>query len=271
MGVGSVLVKVGRVGWLAKGFVYLMAGYLALRVAVAASGWASTPTLGGASRADTAGAIQSVAGADGVVLWLLAAGMLLYAGWRLMAAVVPGGRGLTAITRRAGFVISAVVYLAFASSAVAVARHRAATRSGDARFTDLSASMMSYVAGRVLIGVVAVVVLAAAVGQVVRGIRKDVVAELDLSGLPASRVRWAVRLGSIGELGRGVGVGLVGFFLLRSAIAYDVRHDPGLDSALRRIATQPWGVVVVVVVAVGFAAYGAFCLATFTRRRFRTP
>jgi len=34
-----------------------------------------------------------------------------------------------------------------------------------------------------------------------------------------------------------------------------------------RLATQTWGVLVVVVVAVGFAAYGTFCISTFTHRR----
>ena len=70
---------------------------------------------------------------------------------------------------------------------------------------------------------------------------------------------------------RGVGFGLVGFFLLRASITYDASEATGLDGALRTLATESWGVVVVVVVGVGFAAYGIFCLATFTRRQLAAP
>ena len=64
---------------------------------------------------------------------------------------------------------------------------------------------------------------------------------------------------------------LVGFFLLRSAITYDASQATGLDGALRRLAVESWGVIVVVVVGIGFAAYGIFCLATFTHRRLQAP
>ncbi|MEP7113352.1 MAG: DUF1206 domain-containing protein, partial [Ilumatobacteraceae bacterium] len=67
------------------------------------------------------------------------------------------------------------------------------------------------------------------------------------------------------------GFSLVGFFLLRSAITYDANQATGLDGALRRLAVESWGVVVVVIVGLGFAAYGIFCLATFTQRRLEAP
>ena len=65
---------------------------------------------------------------------------------------------------------------------------------------------------------------------------------------------------------------MVGFFLLRAAMTYDPNEATGLDGALRRAGHRVDGVcVVVVVVGIGFAAYGIFCLATFTRRRLQAP
>ena len=49
------------------------------------------------------------------------------------------------------------------------------------------------------------------------------------------------------------------------------RQATGLDGALRRLATQTGALVVVVIIGVGFVAYGAFCLATFTHRRLQAP
>jgi hypothetical protein len=84
-------------------------------------------------------------------------------------------------------------------------------------------------------------------------------------------VRWSRRLGVIGEIGRGIGIGLIGFFLLRAAVTYDANEATGLDGALRRLAVQSWGQLVVAVVAIGFVAYGLFCLVTFTHRRLQAP
>jgi hypothetical protein len=89
--------------------------------------------------------------------------------------------------------------------------------------------------------------------------------------MSATRITWTKRLGAIGEIGRGIGIGLVGFFLLRSAMSYNPNEATGLDGALRRVATSGWGVFVVLVVGIGFAAYGIFCLATFTHRRLQAP
>ena len=82
---------------------------------------------------------------------------------------------------------------------------------------------------------------------------------------------WTERLGAIGEVGRGVGIGLVGFFMVRAAVDYNAAEATGLDGALRRLATNTWGLVLVAVVGLGFAAYGVFCVSTFTRRRLQAP
>ena len=54
-------------------------------------------------------------------------------------------------------------------------------------------------------------------------------------------------------------------------MTYDPNQATGLDGALRRVAVNSWGVFVVVIVGIGFAAYGIFCLATFTHRRLQAP
>jgi hypothetical protein len=114
-------------------------------------------------------------------------------------------------------------------------------------------------------------VIAVGLYRISKGVTMDVEDELDMSGISPARARWTERLGAVGEVGRGIGFSLVGFFLLRSAMTYDASQATGLDGALRRLAVESWGVVVVVVVGIGFAAYGLFCLATFTHRRLQAP
>jgi Domain of Unknown Function (DUF1206) len=267
------VVKIGRAGWFAKGVVYVIAGFLALSVAAKASGWAPSTSATGNQEASPIGAIKTVAGSSGgtLLLWLLAIGMLLYAAWRVVSALLPGGTGAKAMAHRIGYIASAVMYITFAISAIALARHTSAAPNGNTKVTDISASFMTHSFGRVIIGVVGVIVIAVGLYRISKGLKLDVEDELDMSGISAARARWTERLGAVGEVGRGIGFSLVGFFLLRSAMTYDASQATGLDGALRRLAVESWGVVVVVVVGIGFAAYGIFCLATFTHRRLQAP
>ncbi|MGZ4680697.1 MAG: DUF1206 domain-containing protein [Ilumatobacteraceae bacterium] len=265
-------VKIGRAGWFAKGVVYVIAGILALSVAAKASGWSNSPTTGNQEASPT-GAIKTVAGSGGgvLLLWLLALGMLIYAMWRVVSALLPGGHDAKARAHRIGYSASAVIYTTFAISAIALARRTQTDPNGNKKVTDITASMMTHTAGRLVIGVLGVIVMAVGLYRLSKGVKLDVADELDLSGMSAARITWSKRLGAVGEIGRGIGIGLVGFFLLRSAMTYDANEATGLDGALRRVATSGLGVFVVVVVGIGFAAYGIFCLATFTHRRLQAP
>jgi hypothetical protein len=268
------VVKVGRAGWFAKGVVYVIAGFLALSVAAKASGWADETSATGDQEASPVGAIKTVAGSGGgtLLLWLLAIGMLLYAAWRVVSALLPGSTDAKGWAHRIGYVASAVMYTTFAISAIALARRSPETPNGNKKVTDISSTIMTNGLGRIVIGLAGVIVICVGLYRISKGLKLDVEDELDLSGASPSWHRWIERLGAVGEIGRGVGFSLVGFFLLRAAMTYDASKATGLDGALRRLATDStWGVLVVLVVGIGFAAYGIFCLLTFTRRRLQAP
>jgi hypothetical protein len=266
------LVKFGRAGWLAKGIVYLVAGVLALMVASKASGWSNTSSETGTQEASPTGALKTIAHATGgpLLIWLLAIGMLIYAAWRVASAAMPGDNDGEAWMKRIGFVVSAIIYTTFAITAISLASSSPgadANANGNSQVTSITARIMGHTGGRWLIGIVGLIVIGVALYRVKKGVQQDVNDELDLSGLSAARLRWTERLGRVGEVGRGIGIGLVGFFLLRAAITYDANEATGLDGALRRLAQHGWGVMVIVVIGLGFAAYGLFCVSTFTRRR----
>jgi hypothetical protein len=266
--------KLGRAGWAAKGVVYTLAGVLAATVLFASLGWA-TPA---PEEASPTGAIKTIAASPGgaLLLWLLGIAMLLYAAWRVVSALMPGGHGAESTLKRIGYVVSAVMYTTFAITAFALARSSgeardSASNNGNTKVTNLTARLMSHGGGRLLIGAVGVIVIGAGLYRLVKGLRQDVEDELDLAGMSPERIRWTRRLGAVGEVGRGVAIGLIGIFLLRAAITVDAEQATGLDGALRRLTNDWWGQVVIGTVAIGFVAYGLFCLATFTRRRLQSP
>ena len=268
------IVKAGRVGWFAKGVVYVVAGVLALLIAAKASGWSKSSTSGNQEASPT-GALKTVAHSAGgpLLLGLLAVGMLLYAGWRLVSAALPGDTDAKGWIKRIGFVVSAVIYTSFAITAFALARSKQSSdqTNGNSTVSKTSGGIMQHTGGRVLIGVVGVVVIAAGIYRIVKACQRDVEDELDLSGMSAERRRATELLGVIGEFGRGLGIGLIGFFLLRSAMTYDANKATGLDGALRTLATKSGGLIIVVVIGLGFVAYGLFCLTSFTHRRLEAP
>jgi hypothetical protein len=262
-------VRLGRVGWFAKGVVYLLAGLLALTIVTRSFGWST----GSTQEASPTGAIKEIAHSTGgpLLLWALAIGLFLYAAWRVVTALLPGDTDAKAWVKRIGYLVSAVLYGTFGLTAVSLARSPASTANGNTKVTDLTARLMGHGAGRWLVGIVGVVALGAALYRAEKGVRVDVGDELDLTGMSASRARWTQRLGAIGEIGRGVAIGLIGLFLVRAAVTFDPNEATGLDGALRRIVNDWWGVVLVAVVGIGFVAYGVFCITTFHRRRFQAP
>ena len=62
-----------------------------------------------------------------MLLWLLAIGMLVYAAWRIVSALLPGSTDAESWVKRIGYVVSAVIYSTFAITAIALARSPGAT------------------------------------------------------------------------------------------------------------------------------------------------
>ena len=234
-------------------------------------GW--TSQTGATKEASPTGAIKEVAQSPGgtVLLWALAIGLFIYAMWRVITALLPGSTDAKGWAIRIGYFVSAVIYATFAITALSLANSQAKNVNGNQKVTDLTTRTMSSGAGRWLIGLVGAVVIGAALYRLVKGLSMDVTEEMDVVGMSARRLRWTEGLGAIGEIGRGIAIGLIGFFLVRAAITFDPAQATGLDGALRRLAVEWWGVLIVAVVGIGFIAYGVFCLTTFTHRRLQAP
>jgi hypothetical protein len=265
------VVRLGRLGWLAKGVVYVLAGLLAAAVAARSAGWSSTVAPNG--EASPTGAIKEVATFTGgrLLLVALALGLLLYSFWRMYTAFAPGGSGAEAVAVRIGYGVSAILYFTFSLTALDLARRPAATADGNQKVVDLSARIMSHTAGRWAIALAGLVAIGAGLYRVAKGAKGDVETELNLTGLSAERRRLIKRLGVVGEIGRGIAIGLIGSFLLRSGLHVKPQEATGLDGALRSLTVNGWGSALVAIVGIGFVAYGIFCLLTFPHRQPQAP
>jgi hypothetical protein len=98
------------------------------------------------------------------------------------------------------------------------------------------------------------VVIGIGVAQIVKGVKQNFTEDLDRGAPPA-----LLRLGTIGYCARGVALGIIGVLFGWAAISYDPEKAGGLDDALATIRDQPFGSVLLMIMAGGLACFGIYC------------
>lgn len=246
----------GRAGMVCYGLVHVIVAYLAVRVAFGEAG----------EQADQNGAIQEIGstGFGAVMLWVLTVGLIAYGGWQLMQAAI-GFRWVNKsgkrTRRRIGAAVRAVLGISLGLYALRLVTAGSSSGGGNQTQQEFTAKLLSMPAGQVLVGVAAAIVIGVAVSQVVKGVKKSFLEDLDLQDLPNGTQKWVTRLGVFGYLAKGVVLGIVGVLLGFAAFRSNAQEAGGLDRALRTLAAQPFGTAALVVVAVGLAAFGVYCFA----------
>lgn len=243
-----------RVGYAAKGIVYLLVGYVAARAAWAAG-----------SPAGATGALREALATGG--RWLVLAiglGLLAHVLWRVVQALFDpehAGEGLR-LGHRLYHLASGLAYGSLALSAI---RLWQGARGGEPREQDVAAMLMSQPFGRWMVGALGLAIVGYGVYQFIQAWRGDVARHL---GIPAaSQRRAAVALGRFGTAARGVVFGIVGSFFVDAARRFDPNQAGGTDEALRWLGHGGW----LTAIALGLAAYGLFQLAKARYRVIVAP
>lgn len=244
----QVLISVGLVSY---GIVHLVLAWISAQVALGG---------GGDEEASTTGALQQLGQQPFglALLWVMALGLLTLVLWQALEAIggKPGSDTKDQLKNRVKAIGKAIVYLLLAVTAGRIAMGAGSSGGGETEET-LSARLMSVPFGRVLVVAVGVAVLAVGISQVVKGIRQKFVAD-DLSGGVGSGV---ITLGRAGWIAKGVALGLIGVLFVWAAIQHDPKKAGGMDAALGALRDQPFGSVLLLAMALGFAAFGVYCFA----------
>jgi hypothetical protein len=252
-----VLTHVARIGLIAYGAMHFLIGYLAIRLA-----WG----LRGAD-ADHTGALQTVADGPGgtLLVWTIGLGMLALAVWQAGEVLLwwhglldPAHRRRTAVVC-AKCLAKALVYAVLGVTALLFGI--GLEYEADERLRDLTDETLEIPGGAVLIGGVAVAVIAVGLYTLVRGVTGGFMKDIDL---PAAPDRWEPLIDGIGRVGyiaKGLAVAVVGVLLWQAATSADVSTATGLDGALAAIAGVAAGPWLLTAVAAGFAAFGLYALA----------
>ena len=233
------------VGLVSYGLLHLVIAWIALQL-----------VFGEKAEASPEGALTQLGREPlgGVLLWTMAIGLFTLTVWQAVEATVgrdqPGRDGRT--RRRLASAGRAVVYLALGVLAVGVAT-RSASSSGQGEET-ISAKLMSVPFGQILVALIGASVIGIGVAQVVKGVKQNFTEDLDL-GAPRS-VR---RLGIVGYSAKGIALGIIGGLFVWAAVTYDPDKAGGMDAALSIIRDQPFGSVLLAIIAAGLACFGVYC------------
>jgi len=251
-----VMEALTRVGYGVRGLIYIMMGILALSF-----------TLGkGGAPVDPKGAIAAIGTqpAGLVLLWVVLIGLVSYALWGVIRAVfdpLHKGKDAKGLFDRAGFLFSAAGYAILIPSTFSLASGSgSSSQSGASSQQSMMASIMSKPWGPWVIGLIGLAVIAVGLYQIYLGFDAKFDKQYQTYAMTAQEVKVATQLGRFGTAARGFVFGLVGVLVCTAAFQSNPNQPVGFDAALSSLMHQPYGVVLLGIVAVGLIAFGIYSM-----------
>jgi hypothetical protein len=247
----TALEYLARAGFLARGLMYVVIGWIAVEIAFGHT----------SQQADRTGALQEFGRtpAGEIALWVLVVGFFGMALWRLSEALcgpaVDKGHETIARLAAAG---KAVVYAVLGYGALEYAVGAGSPQSGDTESVDWTATLMQHPGGRILVGAAGLVLVGAGLYLACQAWRKKFLDYLQLGQLRRETRRVVEWLGRAGGIARGAVFITAGVFLVVAAVDAQPGQAKGVDSALRSLAATPAGPWLLAVVAVGLIMFGLF-------------
>jgi len=258
----NTIERIARFGYGARGIVYIVVGALALLAAIGQGGRAG----------DSKDALRAVlSGPFGAVLvGVIALGLAGFALWRLVEGVTDADRRGTSakgLAVRGAHLISAAIYLGLAVSAASLSLGLG--MSGGDGMHDGTAWLLAKPYGRWLVALGGLGVIGGGFGFLGKAWRGDVTDRLALD--TQARDRWAGPVGRSGYAARGIAFLIIGGFLVAAAWHQRSSDAKGLTEAFALLRAQPYGWILLGLVAAGHAAFGAFGLIQARYRHIDAP
>jgi hypothetical protein len=234
----ATLTLLTRLGFAARGLLYLVIGMLVIR-----TGRAEDPS----------GALTVLAEGGGrILLILMIAGFLAYGLWRLSDAAFNVERhenGSKGMRERLGAAASGIVHLFLAWQAIRLLRGGGSSGGGT---QEGAASALQMPGGQVALALAGLALLGVGIFQLVKAAKADFLKHLEPQVAHQPWARWT---GQGGYAARGLVFLISGGFLFAAGLEEQASEAGGMAEALSWL-TSPWDVLV----AVGLLLFGLYSL-----------
>jgi hypothetical protein len=239
-----------RVGFAARGIIYVLIGWLTLR----------------SGRTEDGGGVLAwlASGSGRILLAVMAAGLLAYGVWRLLEAWIDSaGHGSSAkgAAARAGGAVSGLVHIALGGAA---ALHALGSGGGGSDSAESGArTLLSLPGGGIMLILVAAILLVTGFVQLGKAWTLGFLRHL---GGGAEARRWITVLGRAGFLARGIVFLIMAWFFWRAGSEHSSAQAGGPADALSSLPDN-----LQILVAAGLLLFGLFSLAEAWFRRIEDP
>ena len=244
-----------RLGYLVRGALYAVMGLLALKIVLSVAGGQATDLTGSL--------VVMVSNPFGKFVLIIAViGLAAYSIWGFTRAIFdPLHRGSDAsgYMARLGFVTSALSYAAIVLFAVQLLAGSGATTNDGTKNTI--ASVLTHPAGGALTILIGLIVIGVALGQFLEAYRATFARDLKGAEMSTRTRDIVVKLGRFGMFARGVIFLIIGWFVVQAGIHHDPSQTQGFSGAFVFLLAQPFGRILLGIVALGFVALGVHSFA----------
>lgn len=246
-----------KMGYAARGTVYLVIGGLALLTAFGEGG----------KTTDSKGAILEIMKqpfGNGLLL-ILIIGLVGYSAWRFTQAIKDTdghGRSAKALAIRSGLFISAVTHTALAFWAVKLVLGSDTNKSS--RATENGKALLETDFGQIALGIAGLIVIGVGFAHIYKGWQSRFERYMSI---PADKNKWARPICRFGLIARGIVWCIVGWFFIKSAMMAGGGEIKGMSEALASLRSADYGSWVFGTVAAGLFAFGIYSLLEAAYRR----
>jgi hypothetical protein len=247
---GPAVRFLARAGFLARGLMYIVIGWIALQVAFGNS----------SQQADRTGAAHTLGGTPlgAVALWLLVVGFFGMALWRLSEAIFGSPSDGRKASTRLQALGRVVIYAVLGYGVLKYAIGAGAPQSTNQQSVDLTATLLRHPGGQAVVVVIGLALIGGGLYIGYQAWQERFRKDLRLAEMRPRIGRIVEWLGRVGGVARGVVFVTVGAFLVVAAVTSQPQQAKGIDSALRSLAATPAGPWLLVLVAIGLLMFGAF-------------
>jgi len=254
-----------RIGYGARGFVYLSVGVLVLL--------ASFDLIGAA--VGTKGALAWLAQRPLGRLWTLLVGLGLcaFVMWRVLQSIFDADRegvSMDGLGTRMSQLFSGFSYaaLAFAAFSLLAGAPDDPARDGVARSREQAAAILALPFGQWLLVAGGLAIFGIGLSNIVKAWREDFTEYLACSARLCRRV---APLARTGHMARGLAYLPLATLVVLAGLDDRASEVTSFGSALDAVERQPAGPWILTLTALGFVAFGAFSLVEARFRRIRPP